>query len=87
MRAIGLAILEVWARALVQALQDWIDKRERDALIRNETTAINDLEDARVDQAEAERITRAVDTVRRDGHGGMRDAPAGAKPDTRGYRD
>lgn len=87
MRALIRAILEAWAGALVRALQDWADKRERDALTRDKTTAINDLEDTREDQAEAERITRAVDAVRRDGHGGVRDAAAGAKPDTRGYRD
>lgn len=87
MKAILLAFLEAWARQIVQALQEWVEKRERDALIRNETTAINDLEDARADQTEAERITRAVDAVRSDGHGGVRRADAGSKPDTRGYRD
>jgi hypothetical protein len=87
MKAIILAILEAWARAFVRALQDWVDKRERDALIRNETTAINDLEDTRADQTEADRITRAVDAVRSDDNGGVRRADPGTKPDTRGYRD
>ena len=82
-----VAIIEAWARTLVQALQEWIDKRERDALIRTETTAVNDLEDARVDQENAERITRAVDALRHDGAGSLRHPGPGAEPDTRGYRD
>ncbi len=82
-----VAIFEAWARQLVQALEDWLKDRERIAAVRNETTAVNDLEDARADQSEADRITRAVDAVRSDGHGGVRGPGASRKPDTRGYRD
>lgn len=82
-----VAFFEAWARQIVQALERWINQRERDALVRNETAAVNDLEDARADQEKAERITRAVDAVRHDGLGGVRDPGAGAKPDTRGFRD
>lgn len=82
-----VAIFEAWARQLVRALEDWLKDRERIAAVRNETTAVNDLEDARADQENAERITRAVDAVRTDGLGGVRQPRPGAKPDTRGYRD
>lgn len=82
-----VAILEAWAKQIVQALKDWLDERERLAAERDKTTAINDLEDARRDQENAARIDRAVDAVRSDGLGGVRRPAAGAKPDTRGYRD
>lgn len=82
-----IAVIEAWARQIVQALERWIEQRERDALVRNETTAVNDLEDTRADQEKAETITRAVDAVRSDGLGGVRHPAPGAKPDTRGYRD
>lgn len=82
-----VAFFEAWAKQIVQALENWLKDRERIAAVRNETTATNDLEDARADQENAERITRAVDAVRTDGHGGVRHTGPGAKPDTRGYRD
>lgn len=81
------AIFEAWAKQIVQALERWLDQRERETLVRNETTAINDLEDARRDREEADRITRAVDAVRSNGHGRMRNPGPGGEPDTRGYRD
>ena len=82
-----VAFFEAWARQLVQALQDWLDRKEREALIRSETTAINAKEAQEADVANAERINRAVEAVRTDGHSGVRgDAPA-RKADTRGYRD
>ncbi len=82
-----VAFFEAWAKQIVQALENWLKDRERIAAVRNETTAVNDLEDTRRDQENAERITRAVDAVRTDGNGGVRRPEAGAKPDTRGYRD
>lgn len=82
-----VAFFEAWARQIVQALENWLKDRERIAALRNETTAVNDLEDARRDQENAERITRAVDAVRSDGLGGVRNAGASPKPDARGYRD
>lgn len=81
------AFFNAWARQIVQALKDWLDERERLAAERDKTTAINDLEDARRDQENAERVNRAVDAVRTDGHGGVRNPGPGAEPDTRGYRD
>ena len=82
-----VAFIEAWAKQIVQALENWLKDRERIAAVRNETTAVNDLEDTRHDQDNAERITRAVDAVRTDGDGGVRHPSPGAKPDTRGYRD
>jgi hypothetical protein len=82
-----VAFFEAWAKQIVQALKDWLDERERLQAERDKTTAINDLEDARRDQENAARIDRAVDALRHDGTGGMRDPGAGAEPDTRGYRD
>jgi hypothetical protein len=82
-----VAFFEAWAKQIVQALKDWLDERERLQAERDKTTAINDLEDARRDQENAERITRAVDALRTDGAGGLRDPAASAEPDTRGYRD
>jgi hypothetical protein len=80
-------ILQAFFGALLDAIRDWKRDRDHDEALRNETTAVNDLEDTRADQEKAERITRAVDAVRTDGNGGMRHPRPGAKPDTRGYRD
>lgn len=82
-----VAFFEAWARVIVQALQDWLDRKEREALIRSETTAINAKEAQEADVEKAERINRAVDAVRSDGHGGLRDPDPARKADTRGYRD
>lgn len=82
-----IAILKAFFAALLDTLREWQREQARDALIRTETTAVNDLEDSRADKENADRITRAVDAVRSDGLGGMRDPGAGGKPDNRGYRD
>lgn len=82
-----IAILKAFFAALLDALRDWQREGERDALVRSETAARNDLEDKTHDQENADRITRAVDAVRSDGLGGVRGAGAGGEPDTRGYRD
>lgn len=80
-------ILSAFFGALLDAIRDWKRDRDHDEALRNEATAINDLEDNRRDQENADRINRAVDAVRSDGLGGLRDPGTSGKPDARGYRD
>lgn len=82
------ALFEAWARQIMAGLERWLDRRERDALVRTEAETRNDLKDLTDDVENAERITRAVDALRTAGIGGMPGPTATpAKPDTRGYRD
>jgi hypothetical protein len=82
-----MALLKAFFAALMDAILDRQREQDHQQAIRNETTAMNDLEDIRDDQKNADRIARAVDAVRHDGAGGMRHPGPGAEPDTRGYRD
>jgi hypothetical protein len=81
------ALFKALARQIVAGLERWLERRERDALVRTEAETRNDLEDLTHDIEKAERITRAVDALRTDGTGGVRKPASAGKPDTRGYRD
>jgi hypothetical protein len=82
-----IRVLRAFFGALLDAIRDWQRDRDHDTALQERATAVNDLEDARADQENAERITRAVDALRHDGAGGVRHPGPGAEPDTRGYRD
>jgi hypothetical protein len=81
------AFFDTLARQIMAGLQAWLDRHERDALVRTEADTRNDLKDLTHDVENADRITRAVDALRHDGTGRVRDPARSGKPDTRGYRD